>query len=44
MPGEGIKDVDEEAHAPASTEEIMDQEKIEKKLTEGDDSQPKLRR
>ena len=40
MPREHAKDINEEAHAPNSTEDMMDQESIEKMLTEGDNIQP----
>ena len=43
MPSERIKNIDKEAHEPDSTEDTMDQESLEKNLTE-DESQPKARR
>ena len=43
MPRERIKDIDKEAHVPTSTEDMMDQDSLEKNLTEGDEIQPKLR-
>ena len=43
MPSERIKNIDKEAHEPASTEDTMDQDSLEKNLTD-DESQPKARR
>ena len=44
MPSDRIKEINKEAHAPTSTEDLMDQESLEKNLTEGDEKQQKLRR
>ena len=42
MPREHVKYFDHEAHAPNSTENMMDQESVEKILTEGDNVQPNM--
>ena len=42
-PSEYFKEIDKEAHAPTSNEDVMDQESLEKNLTEGDEIQPNLR-
>ena len=43
-PSQCVKKIDKEAHVPASNEDVIDQESLEKNLAEGYESQPNIRR
>ena len=44
IPSEHVKDIDKEARAPDSTEDMMEQESLKKNWMEGHEMQPKLLR